>query len=250
MTMKKKNILSLVLALALVAALAVGGTLAYFTDNDTEKNTFTMGHVDINLDESKDGGKTWTDDGLTYDKVLPGAEEHKQARVTVKKDSADCYVMVEVKLDGAKYSDTTKLGFKPDDFSKLYTAVEDAIKAKTPAAWKIIEMKEDKNNPNAITSLRCVYQGGTAPDVNTAHAGEVLTLFEKITIPAAFTNNTAGQTFTIDLKAYAVQSENLTYADTIWDGTFGTLTGTQVFEDYEPTKVDDAPAAPVTNPTV
>lgn len=40
--MKKKTILVAAIAVMLVAALVVGGTLAYFTDTKTADNTFTM----------------------------------------------------------------------------------------------------------------------------------------------------------------------------------------------------------------
>ncbi len=50
--MKKKTILVAAIAVMLVAALVVGGTLAYFTDTKSAKNTFTVGNVDIELLES------------------------------------------------------------------------------------------------------------------------------------------------------------------------------------------------------
>lgn len=51
--MKKKTILVAAIAVMLVAALVVGGTLAYFTDKDDATNTFTVGNVDIELLESQ-----------------------------------------------------------------------------------------------------------------------------------------------------------------------------------------------------
>ncbi len=61
--MKKKTILVAAIAVMLVAALVVGGTLAYFTDKDNATNTFTVGNVDIQLIEQQrkldaDGNKT------------------------------------------------------------------------------------------------------------------------------------------------------------------------------------------------
>ena len=50
--MKKKTILVAAIAVMLVAALVVGGTLAYFTDTDNKTNTFTVGNVSIELLES------------------------------------------------------------------------------------------------------------------------------------------------------------------------------------------------------
>lgn len=60
--MKKKTILVAAIAVMLVAALVVGGTLAYFTDTKDAKNTFTVGNVSIDLIEQQrkldNGNKT------------------------------------------------------------------------------------------------------------------------------------------------------------------------------------------------
>ena len=56
--MSKRKIVLLASALCMVAILAIGGTLAYFTDTDSEVNTFTVGGVKIDLIEqqvNKDG---------------------------------------------------------------------------------------------------------------------------------------------------------------------------------------------------
>lgn len=60
----KKKIVTLCLVVALAAIAVVGGTLAYFTDTDTETNTFTVGNVEIDLIESQyhrvNAGKGYT----------------------------------------------------------------------------------------------------------------------------------------------------------------------------------------------
>ena len=48
----KKKITAICLCVALLAIAIVGATLAYFTDNDSAKNTFTVGNVKIDLLES------------------------------------------------------------------------------------------------------------------------------------------------------------------------------------------------------
>lgn len=48
----KKKIIALCLIVALAATAVIGGTLAYFTDTDSAKNTFTVGNVKIALLES------------------------------------------------------------------------------------------------------------------------------------------------------------------------------------------------------
>ena len=50
--MNKKKILVLAVALSMVAILAIGSTIAYFTDTDARKNVFTVGNVDIQLIEN------------------------------------------------------------------------------------------------------------------------------------------------------------------------------------------------------
>ena len=47
--MKKNR--TIIAAVVLLLVFVVGGTIAYFTDNDTKTNTFTIGNVDITLTE-------------------------------------------------------------------------------------------------------------------------------------------------------------------------------------------------------
>jgi len=51
----KKKLLAMCLVVALAATAIIGGTLAYFTDTDTETNTFTAGGVKIDLIEQQVG---------------------------------------------------------------------------------------------------------------------------------------------------------------------------------------------------
>ena len=83
--MKKKTILVAAIAVMLVAALVVGGTLAYFTDTKTADNTFTMGNVAITLDETNANPNAPTGSGRvtenTYN-VYPGLIVDKDPTVT------------------------------------------------------------------------------------------------------------------------------------------------------------------------
>lgn len=81
--MTKKKILVLALTLAMVAILAVGGSLAYFTDKDERTNTFTAGGVDIKLIEQQ-GNKDGTalvdfEDGQTLFPIVGSAQGKKNA---------------------------------------------------------------------------------------------------------------------------------------------------------------------------
>lgn len=70
MKANKKVVLSTAVVLG-VAALAAGGTIAYFTDKDSKENNFTVGNVDITLLESQlhreNSGRAATFPALTSD---------------------------------------------------------------------------------------------------------------------------------------------------------------------------------------
>ena len=82
----KKKTLALVLALTLLVAGVVGGTLAWLTDQTAEvKTTFTVGDINIGLTET------------TADyKMVPGNTIAKDPTVTVKANSEACWLFVKV----------------------------------------------------------------------------------------------------------------------------------------------------------
>lgn len=82
----KKKALALVLALTLLVAGVVGGTLAWLTDQTAEvKNTFTVGDINISLTET-----------TTDYKMVPGNTIAKDPTVTVKANSEACWLFVKV----------------------------------------------------------------------------------------------------------------------------------------------------------
>lgn len=97
--MKKKTILVAAIAVMLVAALVVGGTLAYFTDkSDAKVNTFTVGNVAIDLEEPNWNANESHTLGHT---LVPGKFYDKNPTITVDANSQDAYVFL--KLDLNKY---------------------------------------------------------------------------------------------------------------------------------------------------
>lgn len=82
--MKKK--LMTVLALVLVIAMSVAGTIAYLTDTTAPiTNTFTVGNIDIGLAET-----------TTDFKMVPGCDIAKDPKVTVEANSEDCWLFVRI----------------------------------------------------------------------------------------------------------------------------------------------------------
>lgn len=91
--MKKNKLLIPIMVLILVIGV-VGGTLAWLTDKtDPVTNTFTVGDINITLDESPN---------LDL-KMVPGYSIDKDPVITVDSDSEKCYVFVKVEEKGVTY---------------------------------------------------------------------------------------------------------------------------------------------------
>ena len=94
---------TLVVTSALCALLAVGGTVAYFTDRDDAVNKIDIGQVKIDLTEPEwdaspdDNGDTIPDDA---EDVVPTQEITKDPMVT-NKGVNDAYIYVSVSFPNA-----------------------------------------------------------------------------------------------------------------------------------------------------
>ena len=117
--MKKKSILVAAIAVMLVAALVVGGTLAYFTDKtEAKQNTFTVGNVSIELLESslhrENAGYA---NGTTVDNVSPknvelwsDVDKLGTGNTSPYKAGDTYYTDKQIEDDAAKYTcDNVKL---------------------------------------------------------------------------------------------------------------------------------------------
>lgn len=97
----KKKLTAIALVVALLAVAVIGGTLAYFTDTDSAKNTFTVGNVKIDLIEQEKAEQGLVD--FEQDKLLvPGKSNDGNAVskiVTVKNTGRnDAWVWVDLKI--------------------------------------------------------------------------------------------------------------------------------------------------------
>lgn len=115
--MSKRKILSLAMALCMIAILATGATLAYFSDSDRATNVFTTGKVDITLIDQFNQGS----------KLLPGTSTEnnvaKVIKVTNNTGSENAYVRVHIALPSAmvdqnlnSYNDMLHWNFSAADY--------------------------------------------------------------------------------------------------------------------------------------
>ena len=106
----KKKITALCICIAMLAIALIGGTMAYFTDKEEKTNVFTVGDIDIELNEvsevqDKNGGKiegraTVTATGVKYTNLMPTNKIVKQPTI-VNTGSNAAYVRVTVDLNNA-----------------------------------------------------------------------------------------------------------------------------------------------------
>lgn len=100
---KGKKVLLLTVAALLMVGGVIGGTVAYFTDTEKVDNYFTVGDVDISVNEE---GAEENEDGSytqTYEDVIPEAVYPKAPTMTVEAGSMESYVrmIVTVKFENA-----------------------------------------------------------------------------------------------------------------------------------------------------
>ena len=115
----KKRTLTILIAVALVVVVAIGGTLAWLTDKtDPVTNTFTVGDINIELEETwnTDNDGDNINDSWTA-QLVPGMNLTKDPVVTVKAGSEKCYLFV--KVDESNWPQ-----FKEDDGSTLKVKYE------------------------------------------------------------------------------------------------------------------------------
>ena len=205
-----KKTLTVLLALVLVIAMSVAGTMAYLTDDASVTNTFTVGNVTITLDEAKVNEYGVADksvprvDRNTY-KLIPGHPYNKDPMVTVLKGSESSYVKMTVTFTKSAELDAI---FAPNgaDLTSIFTGYDSTN-------WIAKGNTEDTKN-NTRTYEFWYKEAVAAPDADVA----LDALFDQIVVPGTITNaqldTIAGMTITVN--AYAIQADGFADADAAW----------------------------------
>lgn len=222
--MKKKSIIMLLCALVVMSSVAFG-TIAYLTDRESVTNTFTMGDVDIIVDETEIDEETGepvpsdpedddpedddddykrTEEGNEYD-IVPGGEYIKDPTLTVKEGSKESYVRMVVTITKADELDKIfeELAIMyPDTFDGAFLP-ETCVTGWNPNNWPCYSMTKDTENNAYVLEFRYpnVVKGLDGEDV------KLPALFETIKVPAEITTAQM-QTInglTIDVEGHAMQ---------------------------------------------
>lgn len=200
--MKKKNLITAAVSLALVAVVGVGATLAYFTDKtETKKNVFSAGKVSINLiDETWDvegqvKGEYYEKDGITgiqYEDIMPGDVLSKVVGVETAADSQDAYVAVRVTVTDVVAPNAADIVL-PEEIT---AQISDIIAAQVDGTlWA----SRDMGNGDVIYYFKSVVPADT----------QNLVLFDKIPLPGSEWNNAYAElSFDVEVQAAAIQAAN------------------------------------------
>lgn len=174
--MSKRKILLLASALCLVAILAVGGTLAYFTAEDDATNTFTVGNVDITLTEPN-----WDQSGSEdAPEVYPTEPLQKDPTVT-NTGANPCFVRISV----TGWDCLINAGLSENNI--IYRT--DYVDGKLGENWVL--------HTDGYFYYSKVLAAGETTDA----------LFDQIVVPADLINGDGETEFDLVVKAYAVQAQ-------------------------------------------
>lgn len=210
----KKSMLRKVLLLAcsavLLVCLSVGATIAYLTDSKEVKNTFTVGKVEIELDEIDYDNSTTGKDRDKENKyhLLPAHEYDKDPTVYILPDSEESYIRVFVTITNSKAFDEL---FKTYGFQ-----ISDWVDVSTD--WKYIANTEDEQNNTRTYELW--YKDGAKQDATSSTETRTLTpVFTKITVPNKLTNTDIAKLNNLEIKvvAQAIQADGFVDAKDAWD---------------------------------
>lgn len=185
----KKKITAIALVVCLVAVAVVGGSLAYFTDEEKATNTFTVGNVDITLTEPK-----WDVEKAT---LIPGREIAKDPTITVKETSQRAYTFLKVQLSEDFMKLLQTYYGENFDFATNY--------AEVVGDWIVLPEGYAPKVMSADLSAGYVILGVLSPK----DPGESVVYFEGVKIPADVDGEMikANGVYEIYLTAYAIQAE-------------------------------------------
>jgi len=188
-----KKIIAISAAIILAAIAVVGGTLAWFTAEDTATNVLTTGSVEVTLKEQVDDGEGTKDVaanvGLTLSDIMPGDEITKRPFLVLGEDSENAYVRMKFTVE------STATGVNQETIEQK---IIDLFAAKIDKTnWKQATDETDYDD--------WYYYMGELSSTNPLH----FTTAGKLVFNGnEFTDIYQGITFTIKFDAAAVQVAN------------------------------------------
>ena len=228
-----RKILAAVCATALIVCISVGATIAYLTDDDSVENTFTVGKVEINLDEAetdtlgKPDGDKRTETGNKY-QLYPGHTYVKDPTITVNSESENCYVVAKVVVtaDGEEGGSIENIR-KVVGYEGGYLGIDEIVKGGVFASSDFVF-----TDPNTWENSKYILKQYANTADNTFYVffkdvqtkNDELVVFETLEIPQDWTNTEIGNMkgLKMDVSAYAVQEQGFENVQAAFKAAFPT----------------------------
>lgn len=195
-----KKALGLMLVAVLLVTATIFGTMAYLTDKDEVTNTFTVGSVDISLDEApvNEAGKKVDGTRIKANsyKLMPGHEYDKDPIVHFAAKSEASWLFIEVT------NEIADIESKANDYKSIATQITD-------------------NGWTALDGVTGVYYKSVP--ANTGDAAVDYPVFQGFTVDGSVTGTTleSYNSKTVKIIAYAVQADGFTTASDAWTTGLG-----------------------------
>ena len=208
--MKKSKVLITTICAVLLVTVSVLGTIAYLTSQDEVVNTFTVGKVNITLDEAAvnvDGTEISGADRVKENNyhLIPGQTYVKDPTLTVKAKSEDSYVRMLLTLNCADEFDAI---YAPDkaDLTTIFNGYD-----ATNWVYETVTRDTAKNTITYEFRYKEIVTKSTADTKLEA-------LFDSITVPGTFdsTDMESIAALKITVVGHAIQATGFADADAAW----------------------------------
>lgn len=210
--MKKKTILT-IFSFIMVAMISVMGTLAYLTDSDSVTNTFTIGQVEIVLNEADVDENGEVIEGRDRVKeneyhLIPGQTYTKDPTITVQANSEESYIRMIMTIHNASAVQTIIDNHQLGDFSAL-------IEGWNETTWVYEDFTEDKTADTISFEFR--YKDTVETDDN---AVTLPALFNTLVVPGEASGEEMKAlddgNFKMVITGHAIQKAGFDSADAAW----------------------------------
>lgn len=254
----KKRTIALMMAAVMLLGVTVGGTIAWLTaESNDVVNTFTVGDIEIFLDETdvddtdNDNNFTERDTSNEY-KMIPGNSYIKDPMVTVVAGSEECYIFIEIIEERNTRTDLEgkiiQYSINADDWTKITTETNrEVYYYKTTvnaleATNNIMVGTDSANDDNTGSTILAVNEDGTNITINPNLTQDMIHELDGVVNPEDdYTNGDEADTAAaaelaarpkLTFYAYAVQAANMDAnsnnqnddAVAAWNATFGKVT--------------------------
>ena len=214
---KSKSLIVIICVLALLLTTVVG-TLAWLTDKEEVKNTFTVGKIDLELKESPvdENGKKTDGTGAEKYQLIPGRTIDKDPTVTVKGGSEECYVRMLVNVENYDKLKTAMAKAKVNKYGTENLSVVDGDMVRLDLlvnGWDENVWKFERFDKNTF-SYEFRYVGTVA---ESASDTGLAPLFTTVTIPGTLNNDEMKllEDVSITVTAQAIQAEGFEASGTV-----------------------------------